>query len=213
MIDDLIKDNEKLIYKIASRFNNIDKEDLYQVGVIGLINAYKNYDCSSNTKFSTYAYDYIFGEMYKFCSQDRCIKLSKDYLKLYKRIEQTRYLLAQKLGYMPSNTDISLFLEIDKELIDKVIIASKQILSLDYQEDDKEDYYEVIASKDLNTSDKLDIDDSFKVLNESEKQIIDYRYYKDYTQSETAKILGMTQVMVSRYEKKGINKMRSYLMS
>ncbi len=214
-IDSIIKANEHLIYKIASRFNGVDKDDLYQVGVIGLLNALKNYSKSSNAKFSTYAYDYIFGEMYKLASENRNIKMSKDALKLYKKIEQARYYLAQKMGSMPSDSDLALFLEIDENTISQIVASSKSILSLDCSPlEDTDSLYEVIPEREsLSLTDKIAVDDSFQVLSDDEKKIINYRYYQDYTQSETAKILGMTQVMVSRYEKKSIDKMRAYLNS
>lgn len=211
-IDSIIKDNENLIYKIASKFSGVEKDDLYQVGVIGLLKALKNYVGDANAKFSTYAYDYIFGEMYKLARENRSIKLSKDALKLYKKIEEARYYLAQKIGTMPSDSDVALFLEIDETLISQVIESAKSMLSLDASKEDNDSLYEVIPEQEsLSLNDKIAVDDSFKVLSDTEKQIINYRYYKDYTQSETAKILGISQVKVSRYEKKGIDKMRAFL--
>ena len=98
----VIKDNEKMIWKIAGHFYGHSKEDLYQAGVVGLLKALKNYKKNGVTKFSTYAHDYIFGEMY-LLSCNKNIKVSKDLLKLYKKVENARYVLAQKLNYIPSN--------------------------------------------------------------------------------------------------------------
>lgn len=211
-LETIIKANEGLIYKIANRFSNVEKEDLYQVGVIGLLKALKNYNFSSQTKFSTYAYDYIFGEMYKLASENRSIRLSKDMLKAYKKIEQARYHLAQKLGYLPSNSEIALFLEMDETTISHIVTSSQSVLSLDSATEEVDSLYEMLPiSENLSITDKIAVDDSFQVLNADEQKIINYRYYKDYTQSETAKALGITQVMVSRYEKKSIAKMRNYL--
>lgn len=213
-IDEIIKVNENLIYKIASQFYNCDKEDLYQVGVIGLIKAVKNYKNDSNTKFTTYAYDYIFGEMFKLANENRTIKLNKDILKLYKKIETTRYLLAQKLSRFPSNQELALYLEVDKSIIETTIMNAQSILSLDEQNNEEGDLYNKVSVKDkVSIEDKIALKDSFKSLNESEKKIIEYRYFKDMTQSETAKELGLTQVMVSRYEKRSLDKMHQYLAS
>lgn len=213
-IDEIIKVNEKLIYKIASQFYNCDKEDLYQVGVIGLIKAIKNYKNDSNTKFTTYAYDYIFGEMFKLANENRTIKLNKDILKLYKKIETTRYLLAQKLSRFPSNQELALYLEVDESIIETTIMNAQSILSLDEQNNEEGDLYNKVSVKDkVSIEDKIALKDSFKSLNESEKKIIEYRYFKDMTQSETAKELGLTQVMVSRYEKRSLDKMHQYLAS
>lgn len=213
-IEEIIKVHEKLIYKIASKFYNYDKEDLYQVGVIGLMKALKNYKENSETKFTTYAYEYIFGEMYRLVNDSRTIKLNKDILKIYKKIEQTRYLLAQKNGAFPSNQEIALYLEIDENIIETTIISAQSILSLDKETKEEVDLYNKLAIEEsISKEDKIALYDSINTLEEQEKKIIDYRYFKDMTQSETAKKLGLTQVMVSRYEKKSLDKMYNYLVS
>lgn len=213
-IEEIIKVHEKLIYKIASKFYNYDREDLYQVGVIGLIKALKNYKENSDTKFTTYAYEYIFGEMYRLVNDNRTIKLNRDILKLYKKIEQTRYLLAQKNGAFPTNQEIALYLEIDENIIEATIISAQSILSLDKETEEEIDLYNKLALEEsISKEDKIALYDSLDTLEEQERKIIDFRYFKDMTQSETAKKLGLTQVMVSRYEKKSLDKMHSYLAS
>lgn len=213
-IEEIIKAHEKLIYKIASKFYNYDKEDLYQVGVIGLMKALNNYKEKSNTKFTTYAYEYIFGEMYRLVNENRPIKLNKDILKIYKKIEQTRYLLAQRDGYFPSNRDIALYLEIDENIVDATILSAQSILSLDKETQEEVDLYNKLAIEEgISQDDKIALYDSLDTLEEQERKIIDFRYFKDMTQSETAKKLGLTQVMVSRREKESLNKMHNYLAS
>ena len=214
IIDEIIKVNEKLIYKIASKFYNYDKEDLYQVGVVGLIKAIKNYKEDSTTKFTTYAYDYIFGEMYKLVNDNRTIRLNRDILKLYKKIEQTKYLLAQKLNHIPSTMELALYLEIDEGIICSTIASASSILSLDAETKEEVDLYNKLSKQEsIPIEEKIALKDSLDTLNEDERKIIDYRYFKDMTQQETAKKLGMTQVMVSRYEKKSLDKMYNYLAS
>ena len=209
-LDTIIELHKKLIYKIASKFHDIDKEDLFQSGIIGLIKAYNNYNPSETTKFTTYAYNYIFGEMYEFANNMRSIKLNKNILKLYKKIEQAKYLLAQKLGYYPSTTEISSFLGIEETLISEIETATSSIMSLDTETE--RPIYETIPSlKDSINPSSIDLKDSIKTLTKEEQDIINYRYFKDYTQSETARILGMSQVTVSRYEKKSLSKMYNYL--
>ena len=206
-IEELIKINEKLIYSIASRFNNIPKEDLFQAGVIGLIKAYNNYKNNKNTKFSTYAYKYIFGEMFELANNYRSIKLNKDILKTIKKIEEAKSALSQKLGMMPSITDLSIYLNIDEQIIYQLYSISNTVLSLDNED---QNLYDTIKEPSSNVE-YIDIKDSLDILNSEERAIIDYRYFKDYTQTETAKILGLSQVKVSRYEKKSLNKMYNYL--
>ncbi len=205
----IIKDNEKLIWKLASHFYGVDKNDLYQAGVVGLLKALKKWNRDENTKFSTYAYDYIFGEMYLLAS-NKNIKISKDILKLYKSIEHARYIYAQKLGKVPNNLEIAELLGLSLESVEMAMSSANSILSLDNNTDEVRSYYETVG-KETDYDTKILIDDSFTVLSEAEKDIIKSRYFEDLTQSEVAKKLNMTQVMVSRYEKKSINKMRDYL--
>ena len=208
-MDNITETNAKMIWKIASHFYGIDKNDLYQAGVVGLLKALENYQKDSNTKFTTYAYDYIFGEMYALAN-NKNIKISKDILKLYKKIEETRYILAQKLGKIPSNYELSQFLNINIDDINMACSSANVIMSLDNNLDGDRSYYEMLGEEmDLDT--KILIDEGMSVLNEDEKNIIKSRYFEDLNQSEVAKKLNMTQVMVSRYEKKGIAKMRKYL--
>ena len=150
--------------------------------------------------------------MYELASSLRSIKLNKDVLKLYKKIEQTKYLLAQKLERLPSSEELSLYLEIPESTIALIYQSTNTIMSLDLEEE--RPLYETISNEVRISKDNIiDVRDSLNVLNQEEKQIINYRYFKDYTQSETAKILGLSQVKVSRYEKKSLNKMYNYLAS
>lgn len=209
----LIETHMGLIKNIASKFYITDKQDLIQVGVIGLLKAYQNFKDTKMAKFSTYAYPYIFGEMYTFVNGNKNIKVSKDILKIYKLVERTRYDLAQKQGYLPTTEEVALFLELDPGIVYEAVTSAQAMISLD-DEANELNLHEVISDKKATNIDlKLDLDDSFKVLNPEEQEIIKSRYYEDLTQSEVARKLNMTQVMVSRYEKKSLEKMRVSMMS
>lgn len=210
--NELIESHMGLIKNIANKFYRADKQDLIQVGVIGLLKAYQNFNDTHDAKFSTYAYPYIFGEMYNYVNTNKNIKISKDYLKIYKLVEKTRYDLAQKQGYLPTYEEVALFLELDINIVNEAIISTEAMISLD-DEASVLNLHEVIPDRKSNNVDlKIDLDDSFKVLNEQEQEIIRSRYYDDLTQSEVARKLHMTQVMVSRYEKKSLEKMRMQMM-
>ena len=209
----LIETHMGLIKNIASKFYVADKQDLIQVGVIGLLKAYQNFKDTKMAKFSTYAYPYIFGEMYTFVNGNKNIKVSKDILKIYKLVERTRYDLAQKQGYLPTTEEVALFLELDPGIVYEAVTSAQAMISLD-DEANELNLHEVIPDKKTTNIDlKLDLDDSFKVLSAEEQEIIKSRYYEDLTQSEVARKLNMTQVMVSRYEKKSLEKMRVSMMS
>ena len=199
-----------MIWKISNYFYGVDKNDLFQAGVVGLLKALKKYKRNGTTKFSTYAHDYIFGEMYLLAS-NKNIKVSKDILKLYKQIENTRYILAQKINKIPSNLELAEYLGLSLDDVNLACNSASIIMSLDKQDDDERSINDTLRAKEEDLDTKILVNDSFAILNDDEKDIIRSRYFEDLTQQETAKKLNMTQVMVSRYEKKSINKMREYI--
>lgn len=207
-IEKLIKGSEGLIKKIASQFYNSEFEDLYQAGVLGLLKAYKNYKENGTTKFSTYAYDYIYGEMYQFV-QNKNIKINKDITKLYKVIEKTITTLTQKYNRVPSLYEVSKFLNINEKLIYDAYMSGKEIMSIDNEDNN---VLNSIKANNTNIDNKILIDECLDNLSKDEKNIIKARFYEDLTQSETAKKLCMTQVMVSRYEKRSLSKMQQFMM-
>ena len=207
--EEIINQNAGLIYDISKKFYGYPKEDLFQAGVLGLLKAYKQYDESFNAKFTSFAYKYIYGEMYLLVN-NRPLKINKDILKLYKLIEQTRLSLTQRNGFVPSYDDIANFLEIDKGKIYEAVMAGQSIMSLDSEENVC--LYDTIKSEEkVSVDDKILIDESLEMLSEDERNIIKSRYFEDLTQCEVARKLSMTQVMVSRYEKKGLDKMQKFL--
>lgn len=209
--EQIVKDNLNLIFKIASYFYGAEKEDLVQAGMFGLLKAHKKFDPNCGAKFSTYAYDYIYGEMYLVASK-KTIKINKDTLKLYKYIEKTRYEEAQKLGYIPNNFEVAKIMNMNASTIDFACMSAAAILSTDDQSDNERSVYETLsASESTNVDDKILLEDSLKHLSENEQKVIRQRYYKDKTQSDAAKSLNMSQVMISRLEKKGLEKMRKYI--
>ena len=207
--EEIINQNAGLIYDIAKKFYGYPKEDLFQAGVLGLLKAYKQYDENFNAKFTSFAYNYIYGEMYLLVN-NRPLKINKDILKLYKLIEQTRLSLTQNSGIIPSYEDVANFLEIDKGKIYEAVMAGQSIMSLDSEENVC--LYDTIKSEEkVSIDDKILIDESMEMLSEDERNIIKSRYFEDLTQCEVARKLSMTQVMVSRYEKKGLDKMQKFL--
>lgn len=207
----IIKENAGLIWKLADKFYGIDKKDLFQAGALGIIKAYRNYRQNGTTKFSTYAHDYIFGEMYTLASNKE-IKVSRDLKKLYIMIEKARYTLAQKLERVPNNHELAVYLEMDEEKINQALQSASIIMSLDAESEEERNLHETIACTEaIDQDDKIMLESSMDTLKPLEKDIINARYFEDLTQSETARKLGITQVMVSRYESKSLEKMRDYM--
>lgn len=210
---DNLLEYENLVFSIISKYGNyFDKDDLYQVGMIGLIDAYKHFDESVGVKFSSYAYYYILGEVTKFVRENRSVKVSKDVIKLNSSIEKCRDIMRQKLGREPTDTEVSLFLEIDEEKVSEVRNSMQEVKSLDFcYEEDISLYNSVMCFDNGTSADVLDLKDEISRLNEEEKAIIDARYYQEMTQSEASKKLGMSQVQVSRKEGKILEKLRCRL--
>ncbi len=213
-IERVIKDNEKLIYSIASNFRNYKSiEDLYQAGCLGLITAYKNFDESRDCKFTTYAYPYIFGEMRKFVREDKGIKISREISKLNLKIEKAYILLTQKLMREPSLKEISDYLEVPEYYVNEAITSLNRIKSIDEPVtiDDKSMTLQDVIGKSTNIDELLLLKDALNSLSSDERKIIDSRYKDDYTQSKTAEIIGISQVQVSRKEQKILKKMRDVI--
>lgn len=215
-IEILIEKYEKLIYKIAKKFSSrYPIEDLFQVGIIGLINAQKNYKQNKDTKFSTYAYQYILGEMLDFIKKDRTIKVNKDALKIYKLYEQAKEVLAQRNKKTPIFSEICEFLELSEEIVYESIKMSEFVLSTDacLKADESTTFIETYGVDRRETIDSLlDLKEELMKLPEDERKLMDLRYFKDYTQSETASILGMSQVQVSRSEKHVLAKIKKNIV-
>ena len=209
---ELIQKYEKLIYKIAKKFYNVELDDLYQAGYLGIINACKNYNPNQGCKFSTYAYPYILGEMYELANKSRDIKLNKAYLKLYKKIEEARMHLASINGKMPSNTELCLYLEIDESLYYEVVTLTTKMISIDDEFATLNGNLSIkeCIGKEENWDNQILVNDSLASLNDMERKVIKIRYFEDLTQAQTASALGISQVKVSRIEQKGKQKIKSY---
>ncbi|MBQ9072000.1 MAG: sigma-70 family RNA polymerase sigma factor [Bacilli bacterium] len=215
-ITNLIIENERLIYSIANYFKNYNsKEDLYQAGCLGLVCAYKRYNPDMNSKFTTYAYPYILGEMRKLVREDKGIKVSREITKLNLKIEKAYVLLSQKLMKEPSTLEIANFLEIPEYYVSEAIISLNKIKSIDepVNEEGREFTLQDVIGKSDNIDDLILLRESLTTLNNEEKEIINNRYMKDYTQSETSKIVGMSQVQVSRKEQKVLQKLKQRMVA
>lgn len=206
---------ENLILAYANKFHYYyDIEDLKQVGMIGLKKAYDNYKENSNTKFSSYAYLWIKGEILKYIREDRNIKTNRNLLKIAKIIEDVSNTLRHKLLREPTLEEISLFSEIDISLIQEALMSKQFVLSFDYivnsDDGDKDvNLYDAIPYQEKGfNEDVLDLKEALTRLPEEEQRLIKYRYFEDMTQSETSKMMGLSQVKVSREESKILQKLR-----
>ena len=202
---DTILDYEGLIYSVINKYpSRFDHDDLFQAGMLGLVDAYKHFDPSVSVKFSTYAYYYIVGEVNKYIRESCSLKISKDLINLKKKILQVTDIMTQKLGRVPSSLELSLYLDVPLDDVDSAIIATDEITSID-------DKYDSLKYFDNINADLLDLHDSIDKLSDDERNLIIARYYDGMTQNEASKILGISQVQVSRNEAKILKKLRTSL--
>ncbi len=203
-LEELILEYEKLIYAVMRYFKNYpNKEDLFQVGCIGLINAYHNYDDKAMTKFSTYAYTYILGEMKKLVREDKGVKVSRGISRLYAEVERVNTYLTQHLMRKPTIKELAEFLEIDEWQVAEALNSTSTLLDID----------EMQVDSGLDEYDALDLKEELNKLSYEELDLISKRYMEDMTQTEVASILGMSQVQVSRKEHKVLEKLKHQLIA
>lgn len=213
--NEVINQNSKLVYGICSKYGNyMDKEDLHQVGMMGLIKAYDNYDNTKETKFSTYAFPYVVGEVSKYVRENKAIKVSKDLIRLGRKINEyiDKHLAVR--GYKPSISDIALMLEVKEEKVISALDAYGMVTkSLDEEVNDDGKAITLLdltpTKQRVSNEQMIDLKEAFECLSDQEKELLINRYFKDLTQSEVAKLLGVNQVYVSRLEKKALSKMKS----
>lgn len=216
----LIEANLPLVTSISKKFINrgYDYEDIYQIGCMGLVKAINNFDNNYNVKFSTYAVPMIIGEIKRFLRDDGIIKVSRNVKSLAKKLHFDKEALTKKLNRDPSIEELAEFSGMNKE---EILFALESSASMQY-------LYEVIhqddgapvllidklsenAAEDKNLTEKIALKEALNNLDTKSRQIIILRYFKDKTQIQVAKMLGISQVQVSRIEKKVLGEMRKQL--
>ena len=214
-VEEAIYNNQGLVYSIAKYFKNYkNKDDLFQAGYLGIVNAYNNYDSSYECKFSTYAYTYIYGEMRKLVREDRSVKVNRSISKFSLLIEKAYMLLSQKYMRIPSYKEIADYLGITEYQVCEAIMSNNAVKSIDEPINDDANctLQEIIGYSD-NVDDLIMLKDSLLKLNISEQELIKNRYMNNLTQTETSNIMNMSQVQVSRKEKKILQKLKSTMIA
>ena len=207
--DTIVQGNLRLVWSVVQRFLNrgYEPDDLYQIGCIGLLKSVDKFDLSFDVKFSTYAVPMIIGEIQRFLRDDGTVKVSRSIKEQGNKIRRAKEELSKTYGRVPTVNEIAEFLELSPEEVVFAQEASKQPASIHetvYENDgDPITLLDQIAdTSEMKWFDKIALKDAIELLNEREKLIVLLRYYKDQTQSEVAERLGISQVQVSRLEKK-----------
>lgn len=210
----LIEENIGLVHAFARRFmgRNVEYDDLFQAGCMGLVKAVAGFDLSRDVQFSTYAVPVIMGEMRRLFRDDGPIKISRALKELSMKAQRARENLSIVLGREPTIKELADHLKLDTAETAQALEASMMPLSLtiDDEGDDVQSDIPVESSED-SLIDSLALKDALSGLDSTDRKLIILRYFQSKTQTETAKVLNMTQVQVSRCEKRILAKLKSRL--
>ena len=217
----LIKNNLGLVRSVISKFSNIgyERDDLFQLGSIGLIKSIYKFDPKFNVKFSTYAVPMILGEIKRYLRDDGMVKVSRSLKQIAIKAKTQTEILTKKLGREPSIEELAHDLDVEKE---DLVMAMEANFSVEYlhgviheEEGSPICLIDKISLKGENEEerviDNLLLKQVLDKLEKRERQIIVLRYFEDKTQSEIGDILNISQVQVSRIEKKVLSKLKSYI--
>lgn len=213
--DLLVEKNVRLVWSVVQRFLNrgYDAEDLFQIGSIGLIKSIDKFDLSYDVRFSTYAVPMIIGEIQRFIRDDGTLKVSRTIKETANKIRIKKDELTKQFGRSPTVHEVADALDLTAEEVSHAQEASKSPQSIHetvFENDgDPITLLDQIADKDGKWFDKLSLEEAIRDLSERERLIVYLRYYKDKTQSEVAERLGISQVQVSRLEKKILYDMKT----
>lgn len=216
--DLIVQKNMRLVWSVVQRFLNrgYEADDLFQIGCIGLLKSVDKFDLSYDVKFSTYAVPMIIGEIQRFIRDDGTVKVSRSLKEMGNKVRKKRDELSKKYGRNPTVNEIALALEIAPEdviMSQEAIRTPSSIHETVYENDgDPITLLDQISDKDENRwFDKIALKEAVQHLQERERLIVYLRYFKDQTQSEVAKRLGISQVQVSRLEKKILDEIRDQM--
>ncbi len=213
--DAFVTENLGLVHSCCKHFvkRGIDYDDLFQAGCVGLIKAVDGFDETRGLCFSTYAVPVILGEIKRLFRDGGSIKVSRSLKELFLKATREKEKMEKDLCRQVTVSELAANLQVDPEELAEAFCAAQPTLSLTYEsEGGTRELNLPTLSIEEEFSDKLDLDVALSRLEKTERDIIKLRYFGGLTQSQTAKTLGMTQVQVSRKEKKILNTLRQCLI-
>lgn len=211
----LVEENTGLIWSIARRYfgRGVDPEDLYQLGCLGFLKAIEGYDPAFGTQFSTYAVPKIAGEIRRFLRDDGAIKVSRSLKERAAAIKMARQRLTGQWNREPTLSELSRELELTVEEIAEAETATAAAESIHRESGEDGFTLEDVlteGSMEERLVEQISLREAITKLPERERMVIDLRYFHGLTQDRAARILGVSQVQVSRIEKKALQALRTY---
>lgn len=209
----MIEDNIGLVHSIAKRFKGRGEEydDLYQAGCVGLIKAVDNFDESKGFLFSTYAVPVIMGEIRRLFRDGGAVKVSRSLKEKSIKVQAIREKFIKKELREPTVSELSELCGIETEELSEVLNVINPVVSLSCTTEDGDETIDIPVDDTDKLFDRLSVHQAIKDLSNDELLLIKYRFYEGKTQCESAKLLGISQVQVSRREKQLIAKLRTRL--
>ena len=202
--EEKIVSNLPLVHSLCRRFvgRGIEYDDLFQAGSMGLVKAVDGFDETKGLKLSTYAVPVILGEIKRLFRDGGSVKVSRSLKELGLKVTKARSKLALSLNREPTVSEIAKVLSVSPEEVSEAICSNQTTISLTYDYDGEEGQIDLpVDSHEQKIADKVGLEQIISSLPERDRELIKLRYYKSYTQQQTAENLGMTQVQVSRREK------------
>ena len=211
--DKMIEDNIGLVHSIAKRFKGRgeDYDDLYQAGCVGLIKAVDNFDESKGFLFSTYAVPVIMGEIRRLFRDGGAVKVSRSLKEKSIKVQAIREKFIKKELREPTVSELSELCGIETEELSEVLNVINPVVSLSCTTEDGDETIDIPVDDTDKLFDRLSVHHAIKDLSNDELLLIKYRFYEGKTQCESAKLLGISQVQVSRREKQLLAKLRTRL--
>lgn len=212
----LIQENSGLIWAVARRFfgRGVEPDDLFQLGAIGFLKAVSGFDPAFGTQFSTYAVPKIAGEIRRFLRDDGSVKVSRTLKERSTRIARARETLRERLGREPCLSELADLLGLTQEEVAEAENASAAVESMQREAGDSgltlEDVLSVSPMEET-VVEHLALKQALSQLPDRERRVIVLRYYHELTQERTAKLLGVSQVQISRIERKALQLLRTLL--
>ncbi len=210
----LAEENLGLVHLCANKFRNrgIEYEELYSAGCMGLVKAVKAYDAEHGTKFSTYAVPVILGEIKRLFRDGGAVHVSRGLKELSMKLQRLSEEFRHKNGREPTITELAKLSGSDEYEVAEALCVSQPVISLTTGEDGESEMDIPSEAPDESIVDTLALRQVMKKLKAEDRTLLELRYFRELTQSKTAKILGMTQVQVSRREKKLLTQLRKELL-
>lgn len=212
--DTLITENLGLVHTCAHRFSGkgIEYEDLFQAGCMGLVKAFDAFDTERGVRFSTYAVPVILGEIRRLFRDGGTVKVSRTLKELSMKTAREREAFALREGREPTIKELAQRLCVTEEEVTEAVCAAAPVVSLTTGEDNGGGQEDIpVESPEEQISERLSVIQAVSTLDERDRALVRLRYYENKTQSQTAAVLGMTQVQVSRREKKILGILRAEL--